>query len=304
MGTRIASVLLFLFSSVWAQEASSPTPDTSQPSQQKVLGVEEVKAKAMFRIEDAKKPPLDAVPDPWNPIDSVLTKRERTVTFEANPLIEQALNRSVTFRSPVLKVPIFHPKIQQGIRIALPLPTQETGRIDHWRVEIVNSLGIPVKTIEGKGRVPEAIEWDGSVGKDGWAIPGEPYAYRLTVYAKDGASRTFLGKAFKIQGLLATDPEGVRVRVSLSQLFGTGSAALTPQGDTLLQEIWNLLKDRWGRPFSIRLYMKDPGLIEARRKAIMRHLQAHMAVDPASVNFEPHPLTGNPIYEMMEVVIQ
>jgi len=308
METRITGVLFFLFfSSLWAQEVSSPVPDTGQAQNQGtaqgVLGVEEVKAKALLRIEDAQKPPLEATPDPWSPIDSVLRQRERTVTLEANPLVEQALNRSVKSVSPVLKVPIFHPKIQQSVRIPIPTHLQKMGQVARWRMEIVNSMGIPVQTLEGKGRIPDAVEWDGAIGTQGWLIPGEPYGYRLTVFTKDGASRTFLGKAFKVPALKMSGSEGVRVRVALSELFVPGTATLTPKGDTLLHEIWNILKDRWGRGFALRLYMKDPVLMAARQKVIQRHLQEHMAVDPASVNFEPHPLTGNPIYEMMEVVV-
>ncbi len=299
------ALLFFLLSSLWAQEVISPVSDTGQVKVQgespKALGVEEVKAKAMLRIEDAQKPPLQVTPDPLSPIDQVLRQREQMLTLEANPIVEQALNRSVVMQSPVLRVPIFHSQLQSAVRI--PLPAVPKRDIREWRVDIVNSLGIPVQTIEGKGAVPEFVEWDGKAGSNGWAIPGEPYAYRLTVYTQDGSSRTFLGDAFKVKGWVFRTPEGMRIRVAMEELFQPGTSTLTAKGDTLLNEIWNTLKEQWGHSWVLHLYMKDPVLMEARKKAILGHLQEHMVLDPASVQFVPHPLTGNPIFEMMEVVI-
>ncbi len=300
--TKNFGLLMLFFGLLAAQETpgQDTTGQTTGGNQQ--LGVEEVKAKAEIRIEDAKKPPLKIVPDAFSPVDSVIQAKERLITVQSVEVVERAIDQTVKSHSPYLRVPVETQVIQTEIRI--PMPKIQRKDIAHWRVEIVNSLGERVATLEGTGKPPEIVTWEGRYGTQQWVIPGEPYNYRLVVETKDGARRSFVGTPFKVQGFALQTDAGYRIRVTLGLLFEPRRSELASGAEPVLTEILNRIKERNPQRVEVHLYSKETFLMQPRLEELRRYFTQHLPLQAGALEFKSHYLTGSPSYEMLEVVVR
>ena len=301
--TKGFGLWLVLFGFLVAQETAGQdtTGQTTGGSNQQ-LGVEEVKAKAEIRIEDAKKPPLRIVPDAFSPVDSVIQAKERLITVQSVAVVERAIDQTVKSHSPYLRVPVETQVIQTQVRI--PLPRIQRKDIAHWQVEIVNSLGERVATVEGTGRPPEFVTWEGRYGTRQWVIPGEPYSYRLIVETRDGARRSFVGTPFKVQGFALQTDEGYRLRVALGLLFEPRRSELSSGADDVLTDILNRIKEHHPQQVEVHLYAKDTYLMQPRLEELRRSFTRSLPLQSGALKFQSHYLTGSPSYEMLEVVVR
>lgn len=290
--------LILIFGFLWSQGGEAPE-DTTKP-QKKELGVEEIKAKAALKIRDAQKPPLQITPDVFSPIDSVVQAMERQVTFKSVSVVEKAIDQSVVSQSNVIRVPAESSLIQTDIKI--PLPKIKKKKISKWELTIVNSLGLPVSSLTGTGKPPNAVSWDGKMASGDLITPMEPYNYRLLVIAEDGTRRQFLGKPFKVIGFATSDNEGYKVRFNLNKIFRPQSADLQQDAEKILTDILNHIKQNFTTAIIFRIYSSDPYLMETRKKAIMNFLNKNMELGQGTVQFEPKHITGSKKYEMIEFV--
>jgi hypothetical protein len=141
---------------------------------------------AEYKIEDAVKPIVDLQLKPFEPIDSFILLKERGLEKRLPAEVDKELSEVVKLNNPFLRRPVYPQMVVDKIIIKpgkLPKP-------DNWKIEIYNSAGVPVKTFEGRGGVPEKIEWDGMSDKGTPAIkPGERFTYRVYLERKTGAKR-------------------------------------------------------------------------------------------------------------------
>ncbi len=298
--TRVFA-LLFLFGVLVAQDTAGQDT-TGQAGGNQKLGVEEVKAKAELRIEDAKKPPLKITPNAFSPVDSVIQAKERLITVQSVEVVERAIDQTVKSHSPYIRVPVEGDVIQSQVRI--PLPKIRRKDIARWKVEIVNSLGERVATREGTGRPPDAVTWDGRFGTRQWILPGEPYSYRLVVETKDGARRSFVGTPFKVQGFALDTGTDYRMRVSLGLLFEPRRSELSSGAEPVLTALLNHVKEHNPQQVEVHLYAKETYLMQPRLEELRRYFEKYLPLQPGALKFQSHYLTGSPSYEMLEVVVR
>ncbi len=299
--TRLFGLLL-LVGVLAAQESQGQDTTGARAGGNQQLGVEEVKAKAELRIEDAQKPPLKIAPNAFSPVDSVIQAKERLITVQSVEVVERAIDQTVKSHSPYLRIPVETDVIQSEVRI--PLPKIRRKDIARWKVEIVNSLGERVAVLEGTGKPPDVITWDGRSGTRQWILPGEPYSYRLVVETKDGARRSFVGQPFKVEGFALDTGTDYRMRVALRLLFEPRRSELSTGAEEVLIALLNRIKERNPQKVTVHLYSKETFLMQPRLDEVRRYFEKFLPLQAGALKFESHYLTGSPSYEMLEVVVQ
>jgi hypothetical protein len=260
-----------------------------------VIGVAE------YKIEDAVKPIVDLQLKPFEPIDSFILLKERGLEKRLPAEVDKELSEVVKLNNPFLRRPVYPQMVVDKIIIQpgkLPKP-------DNWKIEIYNSAGVPVKTFEGRGGVPEKIEWDGMSDKGTPAIkPGERFTYRVYLERKTGAKRREVKEIPEVVGFAISNPKGDNlIYLNTEYVFQPGRANLQPDGEERIVEMLNFLKAKYkgNGPVEVYIYATNNFLYEDRAKVLRELILKNAPIDPEKLVIKQGYFGPGAKYERIEM---
>ncbi|UCD80501.1 MAG: OmpA family protein, partial [Desulfobacterales bacterium] len=121
-----------------------------------------------------------------------------------------------------------------------------------WRLNIMDARGKVVRTLSGKGSLPNTIRWNGWLDNQQTVKGGEIYQYQMVVEYADGSQATSARKLFGINQTTA-------IFLNLTgEAFITDSAELSPKAKEILKETAAVL----------RKYAKEKVIIEGHTDSV------------------------------------
>ena len=119
--------------------------------------------------------------------------------------------------------------------LSVNFSTQTETPLDHWKVSILDSSGMLVKTFEGKGVPPSNFMWDGK-NQTGELVPQGNYTINLEVSDEDDIAGKSRPATVFAQWVPKEVPYQYNFRVPGDLLFDSGKAELKPEGYEAIQK--------------------------------------------------------------------
>jgi len=259
----------------------------------------EVTAKAEFSIDDAVKPITDVTLAPFEPVDSLLYRKEKNLEVRLPKTIEDEIRKVIKLEDLFLRQPVFPRNIYDKVPVAVGHYNKKYRGIKSWVVEIYDSWGRKLKTYSGKGKLPDYVYWDGR-DETGKVVvqPGELYHYRITVDYKRGR-RTELSKPFTVKGFFYQDAGYNYVVVDISDVFEKGFAVFREGREDVIIEALNILKEHfpWQSPIEMTYYPnpRDMMAMEARMSTLRQFIKSRLPVEEGNLVLKPGYYSGGGI---------
>lgn len=270
-------------------------------AQEQELGVEEIKAKAEMKIDDAQKPLVPLSPDPMEPIDTLIKRFEMRYNVSSPQWFEMGMENLIKFRSPHLRVPPSSKVIVSKIRIPLAFGIKEA---EEWELQILNSQGVVVANLSGKGKLPKEAYWEGIMDKNRLIVPEEPYTTRILATTRDGRKLYKMGTPFKVSAFATDLGDSKVLRVSLNKIFKPQSSDLQENIEDLTVEITNFIKENYRESVKIIFHSKDYYLFEHRARILRDLILKNVAIDQSFISFDVNLPKGSEKYEFIEFVVK
>lgn len=274
----------------------------SQVSEEEV----EVTAKAELTIDDAVKPITDVTLEPFEPVDSLLFRKEKDFELRLPKTIEDEIRKVIKLENMFLRQPVFPINVYTRIPIPVGHYNKKYRGIRSWTIEIFDSWGNKVREFRGKRRLPKFIYWDGrdETGKVVFK-PGNLYHYRITVKYSKG-KKTELSKPFTAKGFFYEEGGYSYVVLDISDVFEKGFAVFREGQEDLIIEALNILKENfpWSSPIEITYYPdpKDMMVMEARIRTLRQFIKSRLPVEEGNLVLKPGYYTGGGIkVERLEI---
>ena len=220
-----------------------------EPDSGKIVRKEVIEAQAEIKI-DEPKPLLGLWLDPVEALDTLLVGKEIKVQGEFDRKMEVALFPGIVQHSGFLREPLPSKKLVD--RITIELPGKVRRRYRFWRLRIIDPAGTPVKTLSGKGRPPEKIEWDGLTDDGKLLEIGTPYACMLDVVDKDTV--TLMLEHINVPAFAFRKGREIVIRIEASRAYDPELFKLTPWGNDVLREAMNMAREEFVSGIDIVVY--------------------------------------------------
>lgn len=210
----------------------------------------EVKATYIGRIKEPR-PQLQYNFEKYLLIGSLLGKG-----YVLDPRLRESLERVnsglLKLQSDYLRVPVNTDIIDlTKEKLSIPVPPIG-GKPKSWQLTITDSRGKVFRKIQGAGRPPRVVEWDGLGDNGKLFVVGAIYSYEVEATDALGNSQRRILEPPKWNGVIAR--QGQKRIVSIdSRVFFSG-ATLTPMGERYLQQIVNLIKENSCRNVELAAY--------------------------------------------------
>ncbi len=246
---------------------------------------EVVTEKALYTINDYRKPGGLLLPDPMSPLDSLTGVKERKLSLQISNLSEEYYKSSIKFMPVYLRVPVSKSIAVNRIKIKVPLPPRKYG-IRKWSFTVFGPRGEVVKQFEGKGYPPSYVSWDGSYA-GGYITPGATYSTILTYIDRFDRKRNIIGSDIKVSGIRGQIKDRYVLEMVADSIFMKDSYKLRSGNREKIDEIANFLKEHIFGVLIIRV-KGDPGELLSKRVNILYHeVLKRVPVDPARLKMEP-----------------
>ncbi|RKY95979.1 MAG: hypothetical protein DRQ06_02515 [Candidatus Hydrothermota bacterium] len=220
-----------------------------EPDSEKIVRKEVIEAQAEIRI-DEPKPLLGLWLDPMEALDTLLVGKEAKVQGEFDRKMEAVLFPRIVRFSRYLREPLASKKLSD--RITIDLPEKARRKCKLWRLRIIDPAGTPVKTLRGKGRPPDRLEWNGLTDDGKLLEIGTPYACMLDLMGKDTV--TLILEHINVPAFAFRRGNEIIVRIDASRAYDPELLRLTPWGRDVLREILNLAREEYVRGVDIAVY--------------------------------------------------
>lgn len=138
-----------------------------------------------------------------------------------------------------------------------------------WKLHIVDTQGKLFRQFSGKGARAGEISWDGRGANGAFLSVGALYSYFMVTTDRSGVKTTSVVRPFRITAAQHRERDGTHVSMALASVchIGKPSRELTDNGDELLTEAADIIKQYYPRPFAVKVYDKDRE--SARRAAVI-----------------------------------
>jgi len=174
---------------------------------------EEVVEKAEYSIDDAVKPITDVTLAPFEPIDSLLYRKERKLELRLPKTIEDEIRKVIKIENLFIRQPVYPINVYREIPLNVGEFNKKYRNVKDWKIEIYDSWGNKLKEYSGKGKLPDFVYWDGPppseciywhvVDEEGKYVGKGFYYYEFIVRTEDG-------KIYKRRGGLVNVRKGVK----------------------------------------------------------------------------------------------
>ncbi|MGH7724539.1 MAG: hypothetical protein ACREOU_03850 [Candidatus Eiseniibacteriota bacterium] len=165
----------------------------------------------------------------------------------------------------------------------------EVTDVERWKLMVANAKGETVATMEGKGKPPRDIEWDGR-SKDGTTVvPDLMYSYVFEAYDRAGNKRNFVGEGFRVSAYRLQSESGPTLVFSARELAwpevdaNRASARLATPPILLESATWLNQSPRADRPVRVTVTARGYEQAETVAASVVRLLTPQLAGDPTRV---------------------
>jgi hypothetical protein len=265
------------------------------------IGEEVIKGEAEIKIEDTKIY-LEPQFEPFAPLDSIISQEQYIFDEKLYATID-ALNTPILYlHSEYLRIPIWS-KLMYG-SIALFIPKFEK-TVSSWELVITDANGEIVRRYTGRGLPPSSISWDGRTDEQEMCNMGEVYNYVFTAFDAIGNSTRITGRPYKFNGIVYDEKETKIIAIGADVLFNKNSSILTPDAETYIDEVANLIKENFKREVVVYSYSESEPLAKSRGDIIMNEIVKRTVLPKESIKTAPRFIPGlKPKYSKIEIVIQ
>lgn len=245
---------------------------------------EVVQKKAIFMIEDYKKPGGILLPSAIFPLDSLVSVRERKLSLQISNLSENYYKNSIKLKPDYLRVPVSANIAISRIHVKIPRPPKKYG-VKSWRLLVVGPRGETVKQFEGKGMPPNNVEWDGKYANE-YITPGATYSTILTYVDRYDRKRSIIGSDIKVAGIRGRVKDKYVLKIVADSIFLKNSYKLRKDSRERIDEIANFLKEHFFGVMIIRVRGEAGKVLSKRVEVLRREILKRVPVDPARLKIE------------------
>jgi|UniRef100_A0A7V3RIF0 flagellar motor protein MotB len=272
----------------------------SQKSEHEI-GEEVIKGEMKFKITEPKIY-LDVGLNPFLPLDSIISREQYIFDEKLYTTIDNLNTPILYLHSEYLRVPLVA-RFMYG-SIALFIPKFEK-TVSSWELVIINANGEVVRRYAQRGMPPPVISWDGRNDKGEMCNMGEVYNYVFTAFDAVGNPTRITGRAYKFNGVVYEEKGSTIIAVSSGVLFNENSASLNSESGPYIEEIANLVKERFKKEVVVYSYSESENLARARGEVILNEIAKRAVLPDKALSTAPRFIPGLlPKYSKIEIVIQ
>jgi len=274
---------------------------SQQTKSEHEIGEEVIKGELKFKITDPKIY-LQVDFNPFAPLDSIISK-ERYIFDEKLYTTIDALNTPILYlHSEYLRVPLVA-RFMYG-SIALFIPKFEK-TVSSWELVMTDAKGEVVRRYAQRGMPPPALYWDGRTDNGEMCNMGEIYNYVFTAFDAIGNPTRISGRAYKFNGIVYEEKGTTIIAVSSRVLFNENSAGLHSESGPYIEEIANMVKERFKKEVVVYSYSESEALARSRGETILSEITKRTVLPDKGVSTAPRFIPGLlPKYSKIEIVIQ
>jgi hypothetical protein len=295
-------IIFGFFGFLMSQQDTSQQQPQSQPQQQPApqqqasqgAGTEqeeEVTEKAEYSIDDAVKPITDVTLAPFEPIDSLLYRKERKLELRLPKTIEDEIRKVIKLENLFIRQPVYPITVERQVALDMTDFIKKYKNVRDWKVEIYDSWGNKLREYSGKGKPPQYVIWDGKDEK-GKAVmaPGELFQFRFI--ASDGKeTRRELSKPFTRNGYYYEEGGYKNIIVSMEGVFEKGFAVFREGQEDRIIEALNIVKENypWTSPIEITYYPSPEamGVMEERIRILKQFILSRLPIEEGNLVLKP-----------------
>ena len=142
-----------------------------------------------------------------------------------------------------------------------------------WELIVTDSKGKTFKKFEGKGKLPETIEWSGRNVANKIIKVGNPYSYIINLVDQSGNPRTVIGAPFVIHQLVHQEDQGFYISVTRKKIFDVEKekTKILEDGLPVLKEMSDYLKENFTLQARVEVYGEDTLVAAEQAKAVAQY---------------------------------
>ncbi len=278
-------------------------PDSTEsprPVSEHTLGEELITEEAELKINDPKYF-YPASFDPWAPINDLLVSDSY--------IFDDALLRSIDsmtvpqrfIRPSFLRVPVERSFIYGDVLVFLP---KFEKRVATWELVIANSLGETVRRIREKGHPPAVITWDGRNDNSEPVMTGETYSFTFYAYDAQGNQTRISCEPQRISAIVWQEKNGWVASIAADMVFEPEGRGLRADANSRLDEIANLIKERFKKEVVIYVYTEKEKLSSDRCRMIEAEIKKRVVLPKDALKVAPRFIPGlQPKHSKIEIYI-
>lgn len=282
----------------------SPAPESIQqpkPPKEHTIGEELITGEAEIKIAD-QKPYISPQVDLFTPIKEIVTLGSYILDPALFHSIDSLTIPQQFIHSSFLRIPVERSFIYGDILIFLPSFEK---RVASWELVIANSLGETVRRLGQKGQPPAVITWDGKNDKGEPIATGDIYSFTFNAYDAQGNQTRISCEPQQINAIIWKQAGEWIVSVAADHLFLAGGAQLIEQATIRLDEIGNVIKERFGKEVVVYVYTEQERLSWERCRVIENELTRRLALPKEALKVVPRFIPGlKPKHSKIEIHIQ
>ncbi|MEO0142725.1 MAG: hypothetical protein ABIL70_04995 [candidate division WOR-3 bacterium] len=265
------------------------------------IGEEVIKGELKMKITEPKiylSPALNG----FAPLDSVISQEKYIFDDKLYNTID-ALNTPILYlHSEYLRVPLVG-RLMYG-SIALFIPKFEK-TVSSWELVITNASGEVVRKYSQRGLPPPTIAWDGRTDSGEMCNMGEVYNYVFTAFDAIGNPTRITGRSYKFNGIVYDEQQSKVIAISSGVLFNENSSVLGPEANVYIDEIANIIKERFKKEVVVYSVSENETLAKTRGEVIMQEIVKRTVLPEKAIKTAPRFTPGLlPKYSKIEIIIQ
>lgn len=281
----------------------SQTEDTiqkSSPANTHTIGEEVIVGETEIKIQDQKYyfPPQI---DPWSPVNDLIAPESYVFDEGLFRAVDSLTVPRHFIHSSFLRVPMEKNFMYGEILIFLP---SFEHRVAIWELVITNSQGETVRRLREKGQPPMVITWDGRTDKGEPVATGDVYSFTFNAYDAQGNQTRIQCEPQRINAVIWKEKNEWVVSVAADQLFNPGGAQLTSEAETRVDEIANVIKERFKKEVVVYVYSEKEKLLNDRCRVIEKELLRRVVLPKGALKVAPRFIPGlQPKHSKVEIHI-
>ncbi len=287
-------IILYIFS-----QSPDSIPKTKPPNQH-TIGEELITGEAEMKITDQK---IFIAPEinPIAPIKEMLSVSSYILDPGFFHSIDSLSVPQQFTHSSFLRIPVERSFVYGDILIFLP---SFESRVANWELVIANSLGETVRRLGQKGHPPALITWDGKNDK-GEPIPtGDIYSFTFNAYDAQGNMTRISCEPQLINAIIWQQGDGWVASIAADHIYSTGEAQLNEQALGRLDEIANVIKERFKKEVIVYVYSEEEALSLERCRVIEKELRQRLILPKDALRVVPKFIPGlKPKHSKIEIHI-
>ncbi len=265
------------------------------------IGEEVIKGELKMKITEQKiylSPPING----FAPLDSIIAQ-ERYIFDEKLYGTIDALNTPILYlHSEYLRVPLVSSLMYGSIALFIP-KFEKT--VSSWELVITDARGEVVRKYSQRGLPPPTISWDGRTDRGEMCNMGEVYNYVFTAFDALGNPTRITGRSYKFNGIVYEEKGSKVVALSCGALFEGNTSVLGSEANGYIDEISNIIKERFKKEVVVYSYSENETLAKARGEVLMNEIVKRTVLPEKAIKTTPRFIPGlAPKYSKVEIIIQ